>query len=119
MPRKPFNTTADFFKGPSLAFPLVLLRTQDARLVQRGESEPYTYPFERSGFYLTTAGVRPEGPGVGNVGFRPNLDWGTADVVAIPSGSAPRFTVLIVEGIAPFLRPSYWRCWLVPYPFPT
>lgn len=116
MPRAPFDTTADIFRG--LTYGNTFLATVDCHLVHEFYDPPQNLPEFWRTHYATMDAYLPLGPQGSLLYPILTLDMDSADVLAIPSGAAINWVVLWTEIITYSTFPVYYRVHLGPYPLP-
>lgn len=116
--RRPFNTTCDIRAGPGTATPGLLRATVDCRLVKQSIIDMISPGEVHLPYWLTLEDFTPfTGWDLPYYGINPQL----ADIVAVPSGTSPRWWVFALDWIDSDDNPRpYWRAYLaaLPAPFP-
>lgn len=110
MTRAAFDTTADVFEGPAAASPGSLRGTFPCRLVLEDAIATIGTDAPDIPYYLTIAGIIPVGFWSGKATYG---DISKADVIAVPTGSAPRFRVIYTDAINWLSQTEYYRAYLV------
>jgi len=113
MPRKPFNTTCDIFKGPGTALPGSFVGTFQCRYVVEDGIFAIGPGCPVIPAYLTIQGYQPQGawtyPYFG-------VDAALCDRIAIPSGYTPQYYCLYTDIIIWGPQVPYFRAYLVRLP---
>lgn len=125
--RGSFNNTYDVYYGqtstagtPGTSY----LVDQPCRVVAQTEIEQVEFPMSLSNSWVTYGGPQFNMPNsVRSHGQVYSVDYGSADVLAIPSGSMPVWTVLRAESLTPiegfpYLRVLICRTASIPVPIP-
>lgn len=113
--RGKFNSTCDVFAGFNATVPGAFKGTFPCRIVLEDAITtvgPGAPPLSR---YMTINAYQPVGAWTTPV-F--GMDPANADLIASPSGSAPRWWVLYTDVVVWHALTPYWRAYLVRLPFP-
>jgi hypothetical protein len=112
--RSPFNTTCDIFKGPGSASPGSFVGTFPCRYVREDGIFTVGNGSIRIPAYLTIEGYEP-------VGFWEPLFLGVnpylSDLIAVPSGTFPRFWIIYTDIIIWHAQAPYYRGYLAYLPY--
>lgn len=109
MPRGSFDTTADLIYGPLGLIPGAVYSTQDCRFVPLLFSITDPIPLTERVGYITLAGPAPSAPKSTSIGIVYTVDYGFADLIAIPHGALPNYRVLFVESVIYRSHDPYYR----------
>lgn len=112
MPRGPFDTTVDIYRGPTYGSTFV--GTCACRLVPEFYDPPTSEPFLDRTAYVTLDAILPEPPQGAVAWPIITLDMETASQFAIPSGGAINWRVIWVEIINFSTFPQYYRAHVAP-----
>jgi hypothetical protein len=116
MPRKPFNTTCDIYKGPGTATPGLFVGTFNCRYVVEDGIHAIGRGCPPIPAYITLEGYEPQGAWTSPwFGMDPSL----CDRIAIPSGDSLRFWVLYTDIVIWHAQASYYRVYVVYLPVPA
>lgn len=116
MSRAPFNTTCDIVYGLHGAFPGVVRGSGPCRLVAERVQIIKVKPLHYRLDYVTLDVLFPGEPVVSNVGGLYTVDYDAADLIAVPSGSTPKYQVMFVETVTYLSHPVYYRAHVRSYP---
>jgi len=114
--RAELNTTCDVITGPTTATPGVIVFSGMCRLVPETKEIPLTSPISERLAYVTMDAGAPVGPVATGGPEVFTVDYGKANLIAIPMGNVPAFQVLFTEVLTPFVRPIYYRAHIRYFP---
>lgn len=116
--RGAFDSEVAVYYGPESPYGTPDALRQDevpARVVPQRQIEQFQFPFNLSSVWVTLDELVPNGPQTKALQNGWTFDnYFTADQVVISSLPDLRFICARVEEVAPFDRPIYWRCLLLP-----